>query len=312
MALPDIHEVAGELARRINTLATELAGSVPSFKSRTEWRFRNKGSLAVVISGADRGVFFDHEAGMGGDALDLICHLRTCTRKEAWRWAVEWLGRTPVTPPPSQRAAEPCRTQAVGLASTIWCEAVALAGGPGEAYLVARGLSLQRGAPLRFHPACPRGADRLPAMVAKLTDPVSGEPCGVHRTFLKPDGSGKADVSPAKMMLGNAGTIRLSPDDEVTIGLGICEGIETGLAILQRIGWAPVWACGSAGAIAKFPALPGIESITIFADADDKGAGVRAAYECAQRWRDAGREATVTKPPTGEDWLDAARRALYA
>ena len=30
-------------------------------------------------------------------------------------------------------------------------------------------------------------------------------------------------------MLGHAGIIRLSPDDEVELGLGICEGIETGL-----------------------------------------------------------------------------------
>jgi hypothetical protein len=142
-------------------------------------------------------------------------------------------------------------------------------------------------------------------MLALMTDPVSNNPVGLHRTFLKPDGNGKADVTPAKMMLAGAGVIRLTPDEDVTQGLGICEGIENGLAVLQRAGWAPVWACGSAGGIAKLPVLAGIETITIFADADDSGAGIKAAHACADRWYRAGREVTIQRPPTGKDWLEA-------
>ncbi len=33
---------------------------------------------------------------------------------------------------------------------------------------------------------------------------------------------------------------RLADDEAVTIGLGVCEGIETALAIMQRVGWRPV------------------------------------------------------------------------
>ena len=146
-------------------------------------------------------------------------------------------------------------------------------------------------------------------MLALMTDARTGEPCGVHRTFLRPDGSGKADVTPAKMMLGGAGVIRLDLDDEVTLGLGVAEGIETALGVMQRIGWRPVWAAASAGGIAKFPVLPGIEALTIFADADDKsGVGLRAAEECADRWRAAGHNSRIAAPPSGTDWLDAARR----
>ena len=39
------------------------------------------------------------------------------------------------------------------------------------------------------------------------------------------------------MMLGSQGVVRLSIDEDVTLGLGICEGIEDGLAVLQ-LGWA--------------------------------------------------------------------------
>ena len=107
------------------------------------------------------------------------------------------------------------------------------------------------------------------------------------------------------MMAGAAGVIRLSADDEVEIGLGLTEGIETGLALLTLAGWRPIWAAASAGAMAKFPVLVGIESLTLFCDRDDKGAGLDAARECAARWRDAKRETRIELPPAGNDWLGA-------
>ncbi len=73
---------------------------------------------------------------------------------------------------------------------------------------------------------------------------------------------------------------------------------------MQATGWRPIWAACSAGAIARFPVLPGIESLTIFADADDKGAGLEAAWNCAERWRAARREVTIQCPPAGTDWHD--------
>jgi len=97
-------------------------------------------------------------------------------------------------------------------------------------------------------------------------------------------------------MLGKVGVIRLSPDEEVTQGIGICEGIEDGLAILLS-GWAPIWCATSAGAIAKFPVLSGIEALTIFADPDANG--MKAAGECAERWRAADRECLVSAPCLG-------------
>lgn len=303
------------LAAQIQTLAPQLLGLVPSSKSRTEWRFRTRGSMAVAIAGQDRGLWHDHEAGIGGDALDLVAYTRNCDRKEAWRWSMDWLGQSPTaalpafTPVPETRRAarEPQEQRSVDLARTIWAAAIPPSGTVIETYLRSRGLQLQPGAPIRFHPLCPRGMDHLPAMVALMTDPATNAPIGIHRTFLQPDGSGKADVKPTKMMLGTAGIIRLSRDEDSTMGLGICEGIETGLAILQLIQWGPIWACGSAGGIARFPVLPGIEALTIFADADDQGAGLLAAQSCAEHWTAAGREVTIQTPPAGTDWLDALR-----
>jgi hypothetical protein len=69
-----------------------------------------------------------------------------------------------------------------------------------------------------------------------------------------------------------------------------------------------VWAAGSAGGIATFPVLPGVDALTVFADRDDGGTGLRAGERCAERWRAAGREAVVWQAPVGADFHDAFGR----
>ena len=164
-------------------------------------------------------------------------------------------------------------------AETIWRTAVSLQGTLGSRYFIEhRGLdiaALDLSHALRFH-------SDLCAVVALMTDPLTNQSCGVHRTFLNKEGA-KRD----RMMLGKQGVVRVSPDEAVTYGLGIAEGVEDALAILIS-GWKPVWAATSAGSIARFPVLSGIEALTIFPDNDE--AGRKAAKACATRWTAAGRE----------------------
>lgn len=183
-----------------------------------------------------------------------------------------------------------------------------------DAYLASRGLHLpddvRQADALRFHPACPFRLDdgstvRLPAMVALMVNIVTNKPTGIHRTALKPDGSGKAEMPDGtnpKKMLGRAkgAMVKLTDDSNVTNGLGIAEGIEDALTVICA-GWRPVWAALSAGGIANFPVLPGVECLTIFGDADPTG--LAAAQECQARWRAAGRECPIVLPPhDGTDW----------
>ena len=118
---------------------------------------------------------------------------------------------------------------------------------------------------------------------------LSDEPCGIHRTFLHNDGHPILDDAGKKIrwMLGRASgaAIKIDSDDDVTLGLHIGEGIETCFAARQ-LGYRPVWALGSAGAIAAFPVLAGIEAITVFAENDD--ASNRAAEACCARYENAG------------------------
>jgi hypothetical protein len=70
-----------------------------------------------------------------------------------------------------------------------WNQGVDPAGTIVETYLRSRGgLTVPHGAPIRFHPRCQRGPLNLPggpaygpAMLALMTDPLTGQPVGVHR-----------------------------------------------------------------------------------------------------------------------------------
>jgi putative DNA primase/helicase len=258
-------------------------------------------------------VYDDHfhcfGCGAHGDAIDFLMRTRNVSLPEAARLLLGQDGRTTAPrPAPVKEAPRPPDgdlAQRIALAKRIWAQAVDPRGSIVEAYLATRGLKLPRGAPIRFHPRCPFGGSVVPAMIAGLSDPGTGKAIGIHRTALRPDGSGKADIERPKRMLGTAGVVRLVPDNEAAAGLGLAEGIETGLAVLQRFGWSPVWAACSAGGIRNFPLLAGIESVAIFADGD--APGLDAARACADRWAAAGREATIVAAPAGTDWNDRAR-----
>jgi len=163
-------------------------------------------------------------------------------------------------------------------ALSMWARSKPLAGTLAEVYLASRGLSYE-GDALRFYPG---GR----AMIALITDIATGDPCGVHCTYLDRDGK-----KTGRKMHGRAGggVVRLSSDEAVTTGIALAEGIETALAVPFR----PVWATLSAGTMERFPVLNGIEALTIFADNDASGTGQRAANEVARRWHDAGRETTI-------------------
>jgi len=171
-----------------------------------------------------------------------------------------------------------------------WDTSIPIAGTLVETYLASRGLSYT-GDAIHY-----RANDR--SMVALMTDAISNAPCGVHVTFLDSDGR-----KIGRKMYGRArgAVVRLSADGNVTLGLAIAEGIETALATPFR----PIWACLSAGTLATFPVLAGIECLTIFADNDHSGTGIRAAKACAERWHGAGREAIISIPTqTGTDFAD--------
>jgi hypothetical protein len=170
--------------------------------------------------------------------------------------------------------------------------------GDGLAYLQARCCVIPpAGGDLRYHPALkhPPSGQVGPALVALVTDAVSRQPLTLHRTWIRADGTKEA-LDPPRMLLGGhrkaGGVVRLWPDEAVTHGLGIAEGVETALSLAHA--YQPVWACIDAGNMAALPVLGGIKSLVIAADHDD--AGIKAANECGQRWAAADRAAHIVMP----------------
>jgi phage/plasmid primase-like uncharacterized protein len=114
----------------------------------------------------------------------------------------------------------------------------------------------------------------------------------VHRTWLKADGTGKAAIERNKKALGRTRECAVhltacAPE------LVLCEGIETGLSILQATGLRVCAALGTAN-------LPQVEmpsfvrEVIIAADHDE--AGLKAARAAAEAYRADGYQVQILSP----------------
>lgn len=192
-------------------------------------------------------------------------------------------------------------------ARRLWGTTKPGAGTPVETYLRMRGYLGPVPPALRFHPALKHkdGPQRHPGMVAAVM--IGDSLAAVHRTYLRPDGRGKAGLSDDKLSLGpiGGGAVYLHIGPLPRGGrLAVSEGIETGLAVMQATG-IPTWAALSAGGIRKLilPPLDIAPEIIIAADHDR--AGLDAAHAAARRWHSEGRRVRIAVPPTeGKDFAD--------
>lgn len=253
---------------------------------------RRKGQNALTLADGEKG-------------LVLHCKKSACGISDILTAA----GITPGTyqpPDPAELArrraeekaeAEKKARQALG----IWQEAQPITGTLAETYLRARGITCALPDVLRFHPACWHvTAQRFPTLVARID---GAEGFAVHRTYLRADATGKADVEPAKAMLGavQGGAVRLTDGPGPLV---VAEGIETALSLACGLLRAPalVWAALSTSGIRglRLPDLPG--RLTIAPDGD--AAGREAAHALAERAHALGWAVSLLPAPDGRDWND--------
>lgn len=205
--------------------------------------------------------------------------------------------RRPV-PTPRRQAAQPAEAERTAAAIALWRASTDPRVPIVQQYLTRRKLELGEdlaGEVIRWN-------ERIGAMVALFRNIVTDEPQAVSRTYLDTEGQ-KLE---RKFLGPTAGAaIKLDPDNSVLAGLHVAEGVETALTARQ-LGLKPAWALGSAGAIAAFPILSGVECLTLLAEHDD--ASQRAVETCAARWHAAGREVLINEPIGGKDLNDAIRR----
>lgn len=239
----------------------------------------------------------------GCDRLDLLAELR---RRGLLDGGADYAPR-PISA--SRRDDDVSRTDR---ALSIWRGARHGADTIARRYLASRGMVLdQWPASLRFHPRCPRPKDdagnfltRLPAMVG-LVEHVERGAVAVHCTYLRPDGSGKADIERPKTIFGPAagGAVRCAM---LRAGqwLGVAEGIETALSVAVACSM-PAWAALSAGGIKNLMLPPEATHVVICADRDASGTGEGAADGAAARWLAEGRRVRIAIPlEPGADFND--------
>lgn len=151
--------------------------------------------------------------------------------------------------------------------------------------------------------------DGHPCMLAIVSNPA-GKPISMHRTYLKADGSGKADIDTTrKLMPGSlekGACIRLSDVGPV---LGIAEGIETALAA-SCIHKIPVWSAINSTLLAQWTPPDGVGRIVVLGDNDAAFGGQAASYALAHRLACDGVDCDVRiSPDLGSDWADIWRMA---
>jgi putative DNA primase/helicase len=292
---------SSDLKARVPELAEELLGA-PAFRSRIEWRWGNRGSLAVAIAGAKAGSWFDHEAGSGGGFVDLVAREHCIDRKAALDWTAGRIGynraanlspRKPAraaAPPASPPSSESDRaSQARHRAALIWNAA---APAPADHPY------------LRRKQVGPNGlrCDSAGQLIVPLRD-VEG---ALHTIeTITPKGEKRYLAGGAKAghfctigrPLGGSG------------GFLICEGWATGASLHEATGLPVVAAmdAGNLGPVAEVlrRSHPGT-AITIVADNDDKpgrdiNPGVSAATKAATAI-----DARLAIPPVPGDANDLA------
>ena len=200
----------------------------------------------------------------------------------------------------AEQQAEATKREAQAL--RLWRETLPINGTLAETYLRGRGITCDLPDTLRFHGACWHGptARRLPAMVARVD---GSERFAVHRTWLRPDGSGKAAVTPAKAMLGATagGAVRLAGGPGA---LAVAEGIETALALACGLlrGRPAIWAALSTSGMVTLNLPPDPGRLIVATDGDP--AGHEAGHKLATRAAALGWRVSLLPAPEGKDWAD--------
>jgi hypothetical protein len=290
------------------TNARELAAQLRLHRAGREWR-----GACPCCGYANAFVLAEGNAGPIGWCA-------SCQNREAIAAMLsggQRHGGPTLTSPP--RAADDVRKR-VERAEKLWLSRQTLLNSVAAVYLEVRGIAhLVPCADLGFHPSCPHPGStfehpvRLPALIAAVRD-VDGRFVGIHRTFLRRDGSGKADIEPQKASLGpvRGGAVRLATIEQVQAAgaVVIAEGIESAASAGLMLSM-PAWAAVFSGNLKTGLVLPtSVRKVVIAADRD--AAGIEAAEWAKHRLRREGREVDLAVPHDGVgDFNDLllARRA---
>ncbi len=284
----------------------------PQTQNGDEVRLGNSGSLAVMVSGPDRGRITDFaDTGKGMDPFEFIMKERGGNFSDAVKWAEQWTGMEP-----------PVAKMYDGTGSTraqkIWAKAKPISPGSMVAkYIANRGIQGTLPGCLRLAEVgydlgtkeAPNWVNHWSLIVPAFRD---GKIARLQAVPVTKDGT-KALANPEKKDNGKR-TYGKGVSDVPAVFEGgptvlECEGPEDGIVLWQASG-ATVRVGLGAGNMGKAPVAPG--TLVVIAS-DNDTTGRRRAWEAGQWHSVGGADVRIAFPPDGiKDWNDQLVAELKA
>ena len=310
---------ASELARRLGDHAEAVCREYLSngYRSGNHWivgDVRNTRGRSMHVrlranAKGPAGKWVDEATAEYGDLLDVIeasCGLIGFREvaDEARRFLAmpqaQWPTLSAQTQPAAKRGSPDAARRLLAMSKPI-------AGTLAERYLAGRGIILTaHERALRFHSGCyyrdlaTGETQTLPALIAAVTS-LDGRITGLQRTWLAPDGNGKAQIADPRRslghLLGNGIWLGLDPGTPVPV-MAAGEGFETMASLRTVMPSLPVAAATSANHLAGLSFPPGCRRLYIAADAD--AAGRHGIERLSQRAGEAGILALALRPQLGD------------
>lgn len=263
-------------------------------------------SMFVRLSGPTygrgaAGKWSDAATGEHGDLLDVI---RGSLGLVEFRDVMDEARRFLALPQQEQPSAPPSKLEPAPTGSPEAARRLLAMSGPisgtiAETYLRNRGIvDLRDTSSLRFHPRCyyvpddHHATESWPAMIAAVTN-LAGSVTGAQRTWLMPDGRGKAPVDTPRRAMGDllGHAVRFGTAEGV---MAAGEGIETTLSLKQILPGMPMAAGLSAANLAAMQLPTSLHRL--YVAGDDDAAGDMARDALIQRAQAGGIEPIVLLP----------------
>lgn len=294
MARPSALSVEDQADRIVRQLGGKWQGSSAMCRCPAH----TDGSPSLSVRVGERAVLFHCFAGCTTEAI--IAELRS--------------GKilAPTDHDPGQRVDSKANLNRLALA--VWRHARPLPGTLADRYLREGRAIIPDGINARFDPRCQCGAGDAKAFAPALIVPIETDAgvIAIHRTFLSPDGRGKAAMDEPKRMLGNpgVGAVRWGgiPIDGV---LRLAEGVEDAASVMNMLG--PDRFVWPVLGIERYQTVAIPESIHTVIIYSQHGAEAARAIERARPHLIANdRKLVVKLPPHAGDWNDLLREIRTA
>ncbi|EKD45256.1 MAG: hypothetical protein ACD_69C00364G0002 [uncultured bacterium] len=227
----DIKEARRLLSNSAESFVERLLGR-PNEKlsSASEWRYGNKGSLAINMRGDNKGLWYDFETGESGDLLALIQVKIGSSFQETLKYVINMLGHGSYITVPKQHRNDQSSINSNNpdskvhnnkgndrtseYAQKLAGESTSITGTVVEEYLKEiRGINNIDSSDIRYHPKVYTGKNEkqkyMPAMLSIGRDKDGNIQC-VQATYLDPKTANKADLDVKKRTYSSPSGVSVS------------------------------------------------------------------------------------------------------